>query len=82
MRNFLFTWNFRLMDFDVSIKTDHRRRQGFDWFLCRGPGRYYTVEIIVWLVQGKYGPSVFRSLPRIRSPGNVNNPVCHPARCA
>jgi len=59
MRNFLFTGIFALWT-SMFLLTDHRRRQGFDWFCAGALAVILPVEIIVWLVQGNYGPSVFQ----------------------
>ena len=59
MRNFLFTGIFVLWT-SMFLFTDQRRRQGFDWFCAGALAVILPVEIIVWLVRGNYGPSVFQ----------------------
>ena len=44
----------------MFLFTDQRRRQVFDWFCAGALAVIFPVEIIVWLVRGNYGPSVFQ----------------------
>ena len=59
MRTFLLTGIFALWASLFLINTP-RRRQMFDWFCAGALGIIILVEMIFFLVQGKYGPGVFQ----------------------
>ena len=59
MRNFLLTGIFALWT-SMFLFTDLRRRQVFDWFCAGALAIILPVEILVWLIRGNYGQSVFQ----------------------
>ncbi len=59
MRTFLLTGIFALWT-SMLLLTDQRRRQILDWFCAGALAVIVLVEIIVYLVQGNYGPGVFQ----------------------
>jgi O-antigen ligase len=59
MRNFLLTGIFALW-VSMFLLNDQRRRQAFDWFCAGALAVVILVEMIVYVVYGKYGPGVFQ----------------------
>ena len=59
MRTFLLTGIFALWA-SMFLVNDPRRRQMFDWFCAGALGVIVLVEMIVYVVRGKYGPGVFQ----------------------
>jgi O-antigen ligase len=59
MRTFLLTGIFALWT-SMFLLTDPRRRRQFDWLCAGALTIILPVEIIVWLVRGNYGQSVFQ----------------------
>lgn len=58
MRTFLLTGLFALWA-SMFLVNDPRRRQVFDWFCAGALGVIILVELIVYVVRGKYGPGPF-----------------------
>ena len=59
MRTFLLTGLFALWA-SMFLVNDPRRRQMFDWFCAGALGVIILVEMISYVVRGKYGPGVFQ----------------------
>ena len=59
MRTFLLTGLFALWA-AMFLVNNPRRRQIFDWFCAGALGVIILVEMIIYVIQGKYGPVVFQ----------------------
>jgi O-antigen ligase len=58
MRTFLLTGLFALWA-SMFLVNDPRRRQMFDWFCAGALGVIILVEMVLYMVPGKYGPGAF-----------------------
>ncbi|MCG2773594.1 MAG: O-antigen ligase family protein [Desulfobacterales bacterium] len=60
MRTFLLTGLFALWA-SMFLVNDPRRRRMFDWFCAASLGVIILVEMILYVIPGKYGPGVFQA---------------------